>query len=437
MIYVYPLLLVAIGFFLLPLSKPDRDASGVSLDLGLVFSAILLVYGFVPGVGFLLAHLGIGQIMDNRLALGFVSSDVEAIQWMHLLLVAGFIFGYFYRAKKSPLKFVDGFQNNAERLCRLLVPSAIFISIIPPLLTIIWGADVGVDYARSYTVLRGAPIFVQQIYGVLNQLQLSTLIAAIVVLIAAKPTRHLWVAAALAINMLYASFAGGSRTIAFLAFLAYIVTCSIFLKSFNWKKGFLYLFSALVLFSIAGMSRDKVDDAGILYLFQTGEFTVLFVNAIDLKENLDAGLANEFRSDLYLVDLLRLVPSQFLGEAKLDPAQWYAQTFYPEYFDAGGGFAFGILAESATGFGQIEAAARGLALGLLFRFCRNSLLGSNTSPAKVFVYVWMIAVCYQSYRDTTFSLAVRALYQVVPVLIIMSAFDRRRVHLTAQGHARG
>lgn len=437
MIYVYPFLIPLIGFVLFALSARDRKARGAALDLGVVFVVILLVYGFVPSVGFLLAYQGVGQIMDYRLSSGFDASDVEKVQWMHLLLVLGFMFGYFTGSRKVGSKLADEFSLDAKALIWPLVGLAITVSILPTLIAKTWGGGVYSDYISSYTMLRNAPMLIQQIYGVLTQLQFSAIVAAIVVLISAKPQRHLWIALALGINMLFASFSGGSRTLAFLAFLAYIVVSSIFVPGFNWRKVSIYMVSALALFMVAGMFRDKNDDAGLLYLFQTGEFTALFVNTVDLKKRFAEGWGEEVRYSLYLVDLLRLIPSQLLGSVKLDPAKWYAQTFYPDYFDSGGGLAFGILSECAAGFGVAEAAIRGLLLGLVFRFCRNQLMGRQASVAKVFVYVWMLVVCYQCYRDTTYSIAVRALYQVVPVLLVISMFKRSGTRISTKREVLG
>jgi hypothetical protein len=437
MIYVYPFLIFFIGIALFAWSSDDRRARRVGLDLGVVFVAILLVYGFVPSVGLLLAHQGVGHIIDERLSSGYDVADVEDVQWMHLLLVQGFFLGYFAGPKKVATRLADGFSLDAKSLVKPLVTLAIVASLLPTLMVTIWGGDVGADYISSYTVLRNAPMLVQQVYGIFNQLQFSALVAAVVVLIAAEPQRHPWVALALGINMLYASFSGGSRTFAFLAFFSYIVVISIFVPGLNLRKTFLCIISALLLFMIAGVFRDKQDDAGFIYLFQTGEFTGLFINAIDLKERFAAGVGEDIRSALYLADALRLIPSQLIGGVKLDPAQWYAETFYPDYFDAGGGFAFGILSECAAGFGLPEAAARGLLLGLIFRFLRNYLMGAQASVAKVFAYVWMVAICYQSYRDTTFSLAVRALYQVVPVLLVIGMFERRGTRVAAHKEALG
>lgn len=436
MIYVYPFLFPLLGVLLFSLSARGGKARAAGLDLGVVFAAILLVYGFVPSVGLLLAHQGVGQIMDHRLSSGFDVADVEEVQWMHLLLFLGFVFGYFRGGKRRSTKFANGFSVDAAKLVRPTVVLALIASFLPSVFIVIWGGGVATDYIGSYTVLRSAPILVQQIYGVVNQLQFSAIVAAVVVVIAAKPKRHPWVAFFLALNMIHASLSGGSRTLAFLAFLSYIVVSSIFVPGFTWRRVVAYVFPALILFMIAGMLRDKKDDAGILYLFQTGEFTVLFINAVDLKERFASGWGEEVRFAFYLVDVLRLIPSQLLDGAKLDPAQWYAETFYPDYFDAGGGFAFGILSECAAGFGVPEAAIRGLILGVVFRFLRNRLMDSGVTVAKVFVYVWLIAVCYQSYRDTTFSVAVRALYQVIPVILVMGLFSSRKSRPSAVGGRR-
>jgi hypothetical protein len=425
MIYVYPILILIAAFFLLVSQLRLKKGQKSSLDLGVVFVAILLVYGFMPGVGFLLAYLGIGQIMDQRLSNGFDVGDVEYIQWMHLLLVFGFSIGYFLKSRPATGEFGDRFSNDARHLVKPLIGLVLLVSFMPSLLIGTWGGEIGADYISSYTVLRSAPVLVQQVYGVLSQLQFSAIVALVVVFIAAKPEKHLWVAFALGLNMIFAALSGGSRTLAFLAFFSYIAASSILVRGFSWKRILLFALPALLLFMIGGMFRDKSEDAGLLYLFQTGEFTVLFVNAVDLKERFAAGWGEEVRFAFYFVDVLRLIPSQLLGGVKLDPAQWYAETFYPDYFDAGGGFAFGVLSECSAGFGAPEAFVRGLLLGLIFRFCRNSLMGPSVSVARIFIYVWMIALCYQSYRDTNFSLAVRALYQLLPVLVIIGLFSRR------------
>lgn len=424
MIYLFPALLLFIGVLYWSLRSLRRRGASRGVDLGDAFLFVLLMYGLVPGIGFLLASLGVGQIVDQRMADGFVTADVEYVQWMHLALIGGFAASYLMLRRPSPDRVGRDQTLEAGSLMWPLVIFAVAISVGVPLAMRIWGADGGDDYISSYTALRDAPMIIQQLFGVATQLQFAAVVAAVVAVVAAKPHRHYWVAASLGVNVLFAALSGGSRSVAFLSFFAYIVASSIFVPGFTWRSLVTLVVPAIVLFMVAGMLRDKNPDASLLDLFQTGEFTVLFINAVDLKDRFASGLADEVRFAFYLVDLIRLIPGQLLGGVKLDPAQWYAETFYPEYFDAGGGFAFGILSECVAGGGIPEAAARGALLGVVFAFSANRLIGARLSIRRAFVYVWMVALCYQSYRDTTFSLAVRGLYQLVPMLLLMSLFRR-------------
>lgn len=433
MIYLFPVLLLLIGVVYRALRSSGRGRSGRGVDLGDAFLFVLLMYGFVPGIGFLLASLGVGQIVDQRMADGFVTADVEYVQLMHLALISGFAAAYIAARRPNPNRQDQALRLEAGSLMLPLVIFALMISLGVPLAMRVWGANVGDDYMSSYTALRDAPMLIQQLFGVATQLQFAAVVAAVVVVVAAKPHRHHWVAVALGVNVLFAALSGGSRSVAFLSFFAYIVARSIFVPGFTLRSQFILVVPAIALFMVAGMLRDKNPDASFLDLFQTGEFTVLFVNAVDLKDRFANGLADEVRFAFYLVDVIRLIPGQLLGGVKLDPAQWYAETFYPEYFDAGGGFAFGILAECVAGGGVLEAALRGVLLGLLFAFSANRLIGTRLSMRRAFVYVWMVALCYQSYRDTTFSLLVRGLYQLVPMLLLMSMFRRSaKLHLQVQ-----
>jgi hypothetical protein len=182
---------------------------------------------------------------------------------------------------------------------------------------------------------------------------------------------------------------------------------------------------ALVLFMIGGLIRDNNPDGGLLDLFQSGEFTALFINAVDLRQRFEDGYAAEFRFAFYLVDVIRLIPSQLLGDFKIDPATWYVETFYPDYFDAGGGLAFGLMAESAAGFGAPEAFLRGLLLGWAYAALANRLTRNGSSILKIYIYVWLVVMSYQSFRDTTFTLITRSLYQVIPVVLFVSFVERR------------
>jgi hypothetical protein len=266
----------------------------------------------------------------------------------------------------------------------------------------------------------------QQLLGVANQVSLALTIAAIVFAIAHRPQFHGWVLVLIVCSALYSTIVGGSRTFAFLALLAYAASATFYVRGFGLKALLRLLIPGLLLFLLAGLLRAQTSESLTFGALQDSEFVAIFVNAMDLKVRFENEVPAEIRAALYGVDLLRLIPSQFLDGQKLDPAAWYVQTFYPEYFDSGGGLAFGTLAEAAAGAGAWESAVRGALLGLIFSALHNLLLRRSTiGPVQVFLYVWLIVQSYQAYRDTTFSMFGRALSQLPITLLLLVALTDR------------
>jgi len=102
-----------------------------------------------------------------------------------------------------------------------------------------------------------------------------------------------------------------------------------------------------------------------------------------------------------------------------DPSVWYVATYYPEFHDAGGGLAFGAIAEAVIGFGVAEAFVKGGLLGVAYAFIANRCTSGPLTPVKVFVYVWCVVMSYQAIRDTTFSVFPRFVFQVLPVIVFI------------------
>lgn len=416
MIYVFPWLLVLIGVLFWASQRRSRPPRTRYLDLGGVFLTVVLLYGIVPGLGFLLAHLGIGEIRDTRISSGFDPAPVEKVQFMFVCFATSFAVAY--RAVRRFARAQHDHRREAARSTRVLTWFAVGLAVSLPLVQAALGGK-SEDYISSYTSLREAPLIVQQLFGIAAQLSFSSLVAAIVFAVAARPEKHVRVALLIGTYIVYATVSGGSRSTAFLCFFAYLVAASIYVRDFSIRKVVAMGAPALVLFMLAGLFRDQASEGSYLGVLQSGEFTSLFINAVDLSERFDNGFASEVRFAFYLVDVIRIIPAQLVGGVKLDPATWYVETFYPEFHDAGGGLAFGLMAESVAGYGAIEAAARGALLGLLFAWAANRLLDGRATVVKVFVYVWVAVMSYQSFRDTTLSLGVRALYQVVPMLLLI------------------
>ena len=424
MILLFPFLLLAVAAWFFLSQVKERRGRSQYLDLGLAFVLIITAYGALPGAGLALAYLGVGDLNDVRVSQELDFELVQDVQVMFVLLAMGFASVYSW-SRRFP-RALAGSRTGRVTLKQVstLVWVAAALNIGLPLAKFFAGVEGSADYIGTYLELRTYPLIVQQLFSLTSQVAFSSLVAAIVFVVAWRPSMHLRVAAVLIVYVGFATAAGGSRANAFLSLFAYLVAASVYVPTFSMKRIAPLGALALFLFLLAGSLRGA-NEAGVLGMLQDGEFISVFINAVDLKARLLDGYVTDFGPSFYLTDLVRLVPAQLLDGAKIDPAVWYVETFYPDFHAAGGGLAFGVLAESVVGFGAIEALVRGALLGLLFAVCANRLRPESGNVVRVFVYVWLVVVSYQAFRDTTFSLIVRGLYQIVPVLLILMLVSQR------------
>lgn len=391
-------------------------------DLGVAFIWITFLYAFFPFLGIWLARLGIGALADQRL-------DNE-VPDLGLVLSVGSSYAVFMMA----FAWVYSRQRVAHSRHPVIwqVPTLTDIRSIVALVFVIklglllfrfnFGADTSEDYISSYTALRDQQILIQQLAGVLTATDFAATVLLMVAAVAYAPRLYFLVAVLVCLQIVIAIAGGGSRSSAFLYAFAFVVVRTAYGR--RLRSASLAIFGALGLaaFMVAGLIRAGVE-AGewllSLQLLQGGEFLSVFYNSLDLlNRHGDADLL-AVKVGIYLVDVLRLIPQQIIGDIKVDPATFYVSTFYPEFSDAGGGLAFGAIAESTIGFGWPEALVRGALLGWLYASIANLCLNGKLTVIRTFVYVWFVVMSYQAIRDTTFSTIPRFLMQVLPLLIVL------------------
>lgn len=393
------------------------------LDLGLVLVWIAFMYSAFPTLGILLAGLDVGFLHDER-SEGRIppDADVARVGVMYLLFIAGFAGAY--RLSLAGRRSAQPEQTQRSSLRDVAVALGLVVAIkLAILLTrSLLGVQTAQDYLDSYLELAGQSVIVRQLYGILIATELAAVILAIVVVVAHNPRLHGIVALVVIVQIVFAMLGGGSRSQAFLCVLAYVVARSLYDARLHLRSIMAVAAGGLLLFLAAGAIRHAgvaSDDISSLYLLQGGEFMSVFYNALDLQQRTQDVDLGFLRVGLYLVDLLRFIPQQFVGDLKLDPATVYVSTFYPDFSEAGGGLAFGAIAEATLGFGPLEALVRGLLLGYAFARVRGACLRPYLSLARAFIYTWFVVLAYQSLRDTTFSVFPRFFFQVVPLLAVV------------------
>jgi hypothetical protein len=442
-------LLVALAMLLLPLALMRLSAARAPaqpphmprpLDLGALFAWVVAIYGALPLVGIELARAGIGTIAEQRLGLVVPDSQpVFQVGIVHLMFLAGVVVGYgMLRPRRATLAAHALVRPQATEVAWAVGLYVATIAILA-LVRLAYGLGQDDDYLASYAEVYALPLLVQQLFGVLSAMEFALAVLCIVATIAWRPRAHLLVAAVVALLVAQSFIFGGSRTYAFLCGLAYVVARSIYGPRLRWQALVGYAVLGVLAFLLAGAVRQsRVEDVSFspLGLLQGGEFVAYFYNGLDVLERAPDFEALGISGALYLVDLLRLVPRQIVGDVKLDPAVLYVSTFYPEFFEAGGGLAFGAIAESVLGFGAPEALVRGLLLGAAYAWVRNGLQRPRVGVLRVFVYTWFVVLAYQGLRDTTFSVFARFVFQVLPVLLFCQLAGLFRLREPAASGAR-
>jgi len=399
----------------------ERQRFPRPLDLGVVLVWVAFMYSAFPLLGILLAGWDIGSLQDERLGRSKpADSDVVQVGAMYLLFLAGFAGAYRATAVGARLAQPEQAQWSSSRDVAIVVLLLVGIKLTILVARAVLVVQTADDYLGSYIELADQPLIVRQLFGILVASELAASILAIVVVIARDPRLHRVVAVLVVAQIVVAIAGGGSRSHAFSSALAYLVARSLYDPGLRFRTIALAGAGGVLLFLVAGAIRQSnvaSEDLSSLYLLQGGEFLSVFYNSLDLLDRVKDIDLGALRVGIYLVDLLRFVPQQFVGDLKLDPAVFYVSTFYPDYSEAGGGLAFGAIAEATLGFGSTEALIRGLLLGYLYARIRGACLQQRLSLMRAFVYTWFVVLAYQAVRDTTFSVFPRFFFQVLPLLV--------------------
>lgn len=404
------------------LPRTRAAAAAPPLDIGAFFTAIVTVYATLPLIGFALAFAGVGAMQEERM--GDALPDVAAVVdvgWMFVLFVAGFVLAYRRsRRGRGEAPVAVGVPTDGAGAATAF---ALFVVVQAALAFVRWqyGIGSGSDYLDSYAVVREQPLVVQQVVGVLQAADFAAAVLFIVSVLAWRPRAHGWVALFVGVLLLQTFVTGGSRAYAFRCALAYVVARSVCGPKLRRSTIVVFAVLGVLAFLAAGAIRQTAlsgQAASPLTLFQGGEFVAYFYNGLDLQDKAADIRSPLLSAALYLVDLLRLVPRQIIGDFKVDPAAFYASTFYPDFYESGGAYAFGAIAESALGFGAAEALVRGALLGLAYGAVRRLVDGPRVTTTAVFAYTWFVVLAYEGLRDTTFSVFPRFVLQVLPLLVV-------------------
>lgn len=399
-------------------------ASFSVFDLGIVFATVIGAYSVLPLLAFALTgfpETKLDDFADARLlVIRVTADDVVHVGLLYGSLLLSFCAAYYATSSGRPVQPPP--RTESWRRTAVLVALAYaLIASLPALARTAFGISGPESYAGSYTQFLHLPILAQQVlhhsYGVAIGLK----ILLVLLLMQAFREKSLWLIGIwIVIELVLLVAQAGARTPVFMLIFATLLGYHLLIRPVDSRVAVGGATVAIVVFLMLGAVRDLLfgeGGGGGAAFLSRNEFVSLFINALDLLWRSEEGRILDYGERFMFADVLRPIPQQLLWFEKIDPAQWYVNTFYKEYAEMGGGLAFGIVAESVLGFGAMDLVGRGIMLGVAFGTAQ-AWLTWRPSVWKLACYVWLLANCYQSIRNSTFVPATLFLYDFVPALVI-------------------
>lgn len=377
-------------------------------DPALLFLFVITVYTVIPLFTFEYFQFNLGAEGDSRLTHIVLDDALIYEVWLCAnLAIAGF--GGAYLVLRD------------ARMPRLEIPQG----PVSALWTGLWAsAAVGLaiffsrergTYTDEYLFILGLPTLVIQALNIVSAM--FYLCAWGLFAYYLTNGRKLFAVGLLVATLLYFLVTSEARSGLVLIAAAFFVIWDHFVRRFSALTIAAMAVTGLVVFLVLGLLRggmlDINDAAG------RSEFMAVFVTALDVQQLHIAGSTLDMNVSMLVSDLFRLIPQQLLSSEKIDPATWYVSNFYPAYGEGGGGLAFGMLSEAILGGGAFNAFLRGLTLGGIVSLVLN-FLTRRTSVWHMLIYIWLFVSLYQCFRDTTFTLGGRFLFQFGPALLLVT-----------------
>ena len=188
------------------------------------------------------------------------------------------------------------------------------------------------------------------------------------------------------------------RSELFMKMIIIIISYHTFVRKLSNLK--LILFTAISIFLIAvwGTLREEdISNYSFEFFVNIGEFDMIYANFIDLYRVPPEDFS--LKSKLY--DFYAFIPSPLLWFDKESLPNYFMENYHLDYFQKGGGYGLGILAESLYGYGLAETFFKTIILSSFLNYVYIVYSKSNKNIYEIF-YLILFVTSPLSIRVTSF-----------------------------------
>jgi hypothetical protein len=385
-------------------------------EIGAFYAAVTALYAAYPLLQYVLRGYDYPRGDYRMVALRFRPDTFGLMGWWYVLYLFCFCVAYVLVRGTRP---VEG-RFEVSRPDTTTIVSIVILLAAARMFFVVLGLffDMsGSSYLDSYLVIQRLPLFVRQIAAQVQGIGLTLQIMFVIALTCAKRRSfRIILIVYLALTTLSHLIWPGGRIHLLALLIAAVAAHHLTVRRvpFRWAAvaaaaGFALLILLAALRSQAGTPYGHISDR----FADHTEFEVIFGNAVDLKYLQHASGFFLDKPNLYWAGLFAFIPQQFLPIVKDTSGGWYARTYYLDYFQSGGGLAFGVLAEGVVGHGQSEMLWRGALVGIVFGLLHRLLGRRRLSLYGFIFYIWVTVWSYQTVRNGTFGMLVMVAYHVI------------------------
>jgi hypothetical protein len=432
-----PLVLPAItlinvyGWFLMALWR--RQCALPLLDIGLFSMTTYLCYTLFPILGFLLSDIQFTELSAVQLYYHKpMAGDLAEVAWRYVLFVASFAIAHRYvRGSKIAQTAISA--PSRPMIYSILI-AYIALGMFFQGLKYAYNVDFTGAYddnlLERYNNFLSLPLALRQIAQNLFGSKVVIEIALVLLLVAnwksnrAKYFLFAWLGFIVVSNLM----APGSRTNAILPFLALVLIYDRLVRPISLIQAIHYGILGLLAIGLIGTLRgadplsflpeiinlENLTELRIRFFSQSTEFQTVFAGTYDFYVMKYEGLLESIPWQVFISELLAIVPAQLLPFEKVDPQEWYSgMSSTPSYFF------FNPICQSIAGFDWFELIARGAMLGWLFGLLHNWYIKNNNSFWVSVLYIYLTIFSFYTIRSTTFGLISWILFKFAPALLIV------------------
>lgn len=366
--------------------------------------------------------------------------NVETISLYGFLFVVSFVSFYLLLKSSSRWHIFPAPNINISWHSNKCLLGFVTFFVITKMITGYYGVGDSAEYAQQYIVRAAMPPIVNQMIVLFQSLQWMFVYLLLASSLSGSARAH---------SMRYVS-------ILFIVFASemwltnarsnFVTFCIVFMAAYIFfkrpigllKEVLLATFFVVVIgiFAFKRLDPERVVDVNLLDILIPGEFASVYGNAIHWVSMLGTPDLIEPPTSSYLQSLIAFVPKQF-NEEKWDLAGWYVTQYFPEYAEAGGGLAFGIIPEAIVNWGLLSIVFQAFVLSAIFRIAYYSAFANRSRDANIWVlfYLFSFSQIYQVIRSHSFSIISGTVLGFVVPFLLLFLLSRIRFSLKRSMHA--